>query len=241
MWSTITVVTSGRTLAAFLIAAVAASLRAWLRHRERQLIAAPLSARDALVQALNNSFLITARPLSTTKLSADQAYDLLLAQLRARSDRFKLTSIVIVVLALIAASVTIFSLAQPVPHTLPASVVPVPTTASSTTRTEVPRTELPLPSNVTAGTTTAPGSSTRDEATPPAPERLDGPEVSTTESRITSATRDPIVTLNHRSHIYHCPTCSRARACTANCTDTTPSDALSRGARACRICNGTCN
>lgn len=236
--STITLVTSSLTLVAFLIAAVAGGLRAWLRHRERQLLAAPMPARAALVQALNNSFLITARPLSTTKLSADQAYDLLLAQLRARSDRFKHTSIVIIVIALIGGVVMIFAMTRPVAGTGPASVMPAPATSSTAAPSDSGIEMSASTDHPTVETSTVRGAST------PPPTRLpslDRPQDTTTYRGNTAPNPDPLVTYNHQSRIYHCPTCSRATACTTNCTEITLSEALRHGARACKICDGTCN
>lgn len=241
MWSTITVVSSGLTLVAFLIAAVAASFRAWLRHRERQLRAAPPSARAGLVRALNNSILFPVGPLSTASLTADQKYDLFLALLRDRSDRFRHTSIVIVVLALIASGVTIFAMTRPLSRTQPASVVAEPTT-SGPARGDSP-TEIPASTdNATASMPTVPDTSTRRETTTLTPPALLKPESPQDTTANSSRTDDPdrTVTYNHNSGIYHCPTCSRAKACTTNCTDITLRDALSRDARACKICDGIC-
>lgn len=243
MWSAIATVTSGLTLVAFLIAAVVAALRTWLRHRERQLIAAPPPARAALVQALNNSFLISARPLSTTKLSPEQAYELLLAQLRARSDRFRITSLVIVLLALVAGGVTIGAV-----HESRSQPVLQKSAHDDRSRAEFPHTgttrpNSPQPATITArepltqaippATATTSQDSERSSAT-----STQSPTAQETTEIITPT--DPVVTYNTKSHIYHCPSCSSARACTKSCVDITLSEALSRGGVACKRCDGTC-
>lgn len=47
-----------------------------------------------------------------------------------------------------------------------------------------------------------------------------------------------VVIMNIETDIYHHPSCIWAKRCTKNCIKTTKDDALSRGARACKVCGG---
>jgi hypothetical protein len=115
VWNTVTHVTSGITLVAFLIAAFVSVIWRRLKHQERALASAPPTERAALIQALSDSFLISARPLETKGLSPEQTFQLLREQLRARTARFKITNIVFVVLTLTAATVTILLMGRTTP------------------------------------------------------------------------------------------------------------------------------
>jgi hypothetical protein len=115
VWNAVTHVTSGITLVAFLIAAVVSIIWLRLKYHERALATAPPKERAALIQALSDSFLIGAHPLHTEALSPEQTYDLLRVQLHARTERFKITNTVFVVLTLTAATVTIVLLWRPIP------------------------------------------------------------------------------------------------------------------------------
>lgn len=115
MWNTVTHITSGITLVAFLIAAVVSVIWRRLKHHERALEIAPPKERAALIQALSDSFLISAHPLNTEGLSSEQTFALLREQLQARMARFKITNIVFVVLTLTAATVTILLMGRSTP------------------------------------------------------------------------------------------------------------------------------
>ncbi len=52
------------------------------------------------------------------------------------------------------------------------------------------------------------------------------------------ASDSSIVVMNTKTYIYHSPTCKWAKRCTQNCIKTTKEKALSRGARACKVCGG---
>ena len=52
------------------------------------------------------------------------------------------------------------------------------------------------------------------------------------------AADSPVVIMNVKTHIYHHPSCIWAKRCTQNCIKTTKDKALSRGARACKVCGG---
>lgn len=51
---------------------------------------------------------------------------------------------------------------------------------------------------------------------------------------------DQPVVLNIKTLIYHCPACELVRHCGADCATVDISEALRRGARACKICGGNC-
>ncbi len=107
MWDTVTHVTSGITLVAFLIAAVVTILWGRLKHHERALALALPEDRAKLMESLSDSFLVSASPLDATGLSPEHTYNLLREQIRERTARFKITNTVFVILTLIAAGVTI--------------------------------------------------------------------------------------------------------------------------------------
>lgn len=46
------------------------------------------------------------------------------------------------------------------------------------------------------------------------------------------------VVMNIKTYIYHKPTCTWAIRCTKSCVQTTKSDAIAKGARACKVCGG---
>lgn len=112
VWSTVTHVTSGITLVAFLIAAVVTVIWRRLKHQERVLATAPPKERADLIRSLSDSFLLNARPLDTEGLSPQQTFELLREQLRERTARFKITNAVFVLLTLTAAGVTVILMSQ---------------------------------------------------------------------------------------------------------------------------------
>jgi hypothetical protein len=112
MWEAVRHIATGFSLVAFLVAAVVTLLRRRLLNRERQLLAAPEHERPALVEALNDAFLIPALPIDPKALTAPQQYSLLLEQLQARSKRFYATSLLILALAILGTGVTILAVLQ---------------------------------------------------------------------------------------------------------------------------------
>jgi hypothetical protein len=112
MWHAIGQVTSWLTLFAFLVAAIFEFLRFRLKSRERQLLSAPEAQREALVQALNDTFLVPSLPVDPKSLKPNQAYQLLLEQIHDRARRFYASSLLIAFLALVAAIVAVFALSH---------------------------------------------------------------------------------------------------------------------------------
>jgi len=109
MWQAIGQVTSVLTLAAFSIATLAAVARAYLKGKERQLLAAPEDQRPALIQALNDSFLIHATILDTGIFPPDHAFKLLIEQIRDRSRRYYAGALLVAFIALLAAATTAYA------------------------------------------------------------------------------------------------------------------------------------
>jgi hypothetical protein len=121
-WQAIGQVTSVLTLVAFSVAALAGVVRAYLKSKEKQLLAAPEEQRPALIQALNDSFLVAAVPIDTGRLTRDQAFSLLLQQVHDRSRRFSVMARLIAFIALLAAATTAFAYSRtkgPGPHPPP--------------------------------------------------------------------------------------------------------------------------
>jgi hypothetical protein len=110
MWQALGQVTSALTLVAFAIAAVIGLVRRRLISREHQLLAVPKGDRAALVQSLNDSFLIPSLPIDPQRLPDDKAFTLLLEQIRERSRRYYVTSVLVLLLALIAAAIAAFAI-----------------------------------------------------------------------------------------------------------------------------------
>jgi len=123
-WQAIGQVTSVLTLAAFSISALAAVARVSLKSKEKQLLAAPEEQRPALIQAIHDSFLVPAGPVDTARLTPDQAFSLLLQQVRDRARRFYVVALLIAFIALLAAATTAFAYSRaqgaiaPLPDTL---------------------------------------------------------------------------------------------------------------------------
>ncbi|OGI29989.1 MAG: hypothetical protein A2287_04365 [Candidatus Melainabacteria bacterium RIFOXYA12_FULL_32_12] len=49
---------------------------------------------------------------------------------------------------------------------------------------------------------------------------------------------DKTIVYNAQSKIYHDPSCNAAKRCTKNCIMIKKSEAIKRGARACKTCGG---
>lgn len=132
MWDAIGQIGSGLTLVAFLVSAAVALLRRRLQARERMLLATPENDRAAVIQALDDAFLVPALPVDPKVLTREQQYTLLLTQIRERSRRYLLTSVVTLVTAILIAAVTMVTLAV-------GADVPEQTSSSAFTSTPVSR------------------------------------------------------------------------------------------------------
>lgn len=107
MWEAIGSVSSGLALAAFIVAAAVTLLRRRLLHKENLIKSAPETERSSLVQAALDSYSI-----DTTDLTKQQRYDLVMEQIRQRARRFRITSVVIVILAFLAAALAAYDLGE---------------------------------------------------------------------------------------------------------------------------------
>lgn len=107
MWEAIAYVSSGFTLAAFLAAVVAWSFKAKVDERERLIRTAKPEERADLVRNTLEFFHVDA-----TKLTKDLQYKVVLEQIHARSQRFRMVSVVICFLAAIAAVVAIYAMTE---------------------------------------------------------------------------------------------------------------------------------
>jgi hypothetical protein len=105
MWEAITYVTSGVTLAAFLAASAAWVYRNKLLQQERLIRTALESDRAALVSRALEFFAI-----NTEKLTREQQFELALKQIHARASRFRITAIVVTIIALLAVSVALLAI-----------------------------------------------------------------------------------------------------------------------------------
>ena len=105
MWEAIAYVSSGLTLTAFLAAVAAWVYKNKSEEKERLLRAAPQSQRAKLVEQALESFHV-----DTSGLTKQQQYDLAVQQIQARSQRFRWTAIVVVLLVLIAATVAVYAI-----------------------------------------------------------------------------------------------------------------------------------
>jgi hypothetical protein len=107
MWDAITYVTSGVTLAAFLAAVAAWVYRNKLLEQERLIRAAPETERAGLVARTLEFF-----DVDPAKLTRDQQFQLALTQIHQRASRFRITAIVVMMIALLAAGVAVAAIYQ---------------------------------------------------------------------------------------------------------------------------------
>jgi hypothetical protein len=105
MWRAITYVSSGITLAAFIFAVAAWIYRAKILEREHLIRQAPAANRAALIERTLEFFSI-----DTSELNRQQKYDLALQQIHQRAARFRVTAIVVIIIACLAAGVSVFAL-----------------------------------------------------------------------------------------------------------------------------------
>lgn len=90
MWQAISYITSGLTLAAFIIACGAAAYRRNILHKERQIEAAPSAQRARLVEAELAHFSV-----DTSNLTRDQQYAIAMAQIQGRAQQFRLVVVLL--------------------------------------------------------------------------------------------------------------------------------------------------
>jgi ABC-type glycerol-3-phosphate transport system permease component len=107
MWQTVQYVTTGVTLVAFLWAGAVVLLRIRLRERERLISSANPRDRPTLVRDALESFHIP-----TEKLTRDQQYSALLEQMRRKAERFKITAMIVALVALLFAAVTAYAISR---------------------------------------------------------------------------------------------------------------------------------
>jgi hypothetical protein len=160
MWGAVGQVTSVLSLAAFVVAAIVTILRHRLMSREQQLKAAPDGERAAVIQAVNDAFLVPSLPVDPTNLTRDQQYNLLIEQIRDRSRRFYVASVAVTVVALAGALVTLITLLSSGKNTgrptLPSGTASSPDSQKSS----VPSTSIPT----TGSDVTEPRQDGRDTA-----------------------------------------------------------------------------
>lgn len=104
-WFEIQYVTSGFTLCAFIVAIIAWILKKSTQEQRLRIESARPEDRASLVSQTLEFFNV-----DTAKLTKEQQYDIALKQIAARVERFRIIASVVVVLALIGASVSGYSI-----------------------------------------------------------------------------------------------------------------------------------
>ena len=107
MWRAVTLVSSGITLVAFIVAVAAWVYRSTILQKERQIRHAPAAERGALIENALEFFKV-----DTVGLSSRQQYNLAVKQIHERAMRFRTTAFVVIVLAALTAGVSSFALWQ---------------------------------------------------------------------------------------------------------------------------------
>lgn len=110
MWEAIQYVTTGLTLVAFLVTVVAWAYKSKSEERERLIKTASEDKRADLVRSALEFF-----DVDTTGLTKEQKYELALAQIHARAQRFRTTAITVCVLAVILAVISAYAISQTPP------------------------------------------------------------------------------------------------------------------------------
>jgi hypothetical protein len=105
MWEAIKYVGSSFTLIAFISAVASITYRYYILRTERLIKTAPEAERASLVQDALEFFRV-----DTANLSQSQQYDIALEQIRSKGRRFQLSALVIIILAIVAASITGFAI-----------------------------------------------------------------------------------------------------------------------------------
>lgn len=163
MWEVVGKVGSGLALVAFIVAAATTLLRQRLATRERQLLAARDEDRASVIQSLNDSFLISSLPIDPGDLTPDQRFALLLEQIRDRSRRFYVTSILVFALAITIAIVAAIAISKSNNKSVDASATDAemsrsatPTAVTATTAIAPTATIITLPDTTTTPPTPEP-------------------------------------------------------------------------------------
>lgn len=112
-WNAIAYVSSGLTLAAFIVAVVAWVIRSRILAREVSIRSAIENKQNDLIERTLEYF-----DVDTRGLTRKQKFELAMEQIRARARRFLITMIAVIVVAFLAAGVSIFAIMR---ATLPIS------------------------------------------------------------------------------------------------------------------------
>ena len=107
IWNTVAQVGSGITLAAFIAAVAAWVYRVKSLEKVRLISTAPEAERARLVESALEFF-----PVDTSTLTGPKKVELALAQIRARADQSRRTAILVGLIAVLAAGVTVYAIAQ---------------------------------------------------------------------------------------------------------------------------------
>lgn len=107
LWEKIQYVTTGLTLIAFLVSVIAWTYKSKSEERERLIKTAPDDKRGDLVQSALEFFNI-----NTSGLTKADQYKLALVQIHARAQRFRITAIVVCILAVILATVSAYAISK---------------------------------------------------------------------------------------------------------------------------------
>jgi hypothetical protein len=105
MWNAILYVSSGITLAAFIIAVAAWVYRLKLLEKGTLIRTAPEKDRSGLVERALEVFHV-----ETAALTKQQRYELAIEQIRAKASRYRIAAIVVVIVAVSAAAIASFAI-----------------------------------------------------------------------------------------------------------------------------------
>lgn len=115
MWSVIGVVSSGLTLAAFMVAVAAWVYKSRLDHRERILKTTPPDKRGAAALEI-----LEASRIDPANLSQRQRFDIATRELEMKGARFRTTAIIISLIGLLGFGLAIYAISRPGPAAAPA-------------------------------------------------------------------------------------------------------------------------
>lgn len=105
MWTAIAYVSSGVTLVAFVVAVVASLVRRYGLRQKNLIESAPEAERAALIDKTLEFFNV-----DTTGLTKQQKFDLARQQIQAKADRFRITAMIVAVVAVLSAGVLVVAL-----------------------------------------------------------------------------------------------------------------------------------
>jgi hypothetical protein len=105
MWQAIQYVTGGFTLCAFIAAIIAYAYTKNIEDRRRRIELAPAEDRARLVSKTLEFF-----DIDTSSMSEKMQYDLAIAQVKARIERFRLGAAIVLVVAVLGAGLTAYSI-----------------------------------------------------------------------------------------------------------------------------------